>query len=224
MAQGIKLSLVGQQFGRLTVESEFPHKGRSWWNCYCNPDFKGCGTRLVVCGTSLVRGTTQSCGCLMIERGREANTIHGLWHSPTQNSYHCMLSRCLDPKDKFFHRYGGLGITICDRWLGPNGFKNFVEDMGIAPSGMTIDRYPVRTGNYEPSNCRWATQLQQQRGRSNNHYVTIGEETYCLSEWCERLGLGRDLVNTRINKQGWDPVAALTTPKSQGKRGLGKKK
>ncbi len=98
-----------------------------------------------------------------------------------------MRSRCRDPKEKLYH---GMGVRVCARWEGPSGFVNFLTDMGPRPgSNYSIDRYPNNNGNYEPSNCRWATSIQQQQNLRNNYLITWKDETYCMSEWSRRLGM-----------------------------------
>jgi len=72
-----------------------------------------------------------------------------------------MIDRCFNPDNAWYHRYGGRGITVCARWLGPQGFNNFLADMGERPAGKSIDRFPDNDGNYDPGNCRWATAQEQ---------------------------------------------------------------
>lgn len=101
--------------------------------------------------------------------------------------------RCFNVKDKYYPRYGGRGIKICDRWLT---FSNFAEDMGERPPGTTIDRIN-NDGDYEPGNCRWATIQEQCLNRSTNHKLTINGETYCLIEWSRRTGISPEVLKTR---------------------------
>lgn len=76
-----------------------------------------------------------------------------------------MIDRCFNENNAWYHRYGGRGVTICKRWLGKDGYKNFLMDMGERPPEKSIDRFPARNGNYEPGNCRWATAREQTLNR-----------------------------------------------------------
>jgi AP2 domain len=88
--------------------------------------------------------------------------------SPTIQSYYGMVQRCTNPKREKYPEYGGVGVTVCDRWLGEHGFEYFLADMGERPAGKTLDRYPNPAGNYEPSNCRWATAREQCSNQRRN--------------------------------------------------------
>lgn len=97
-----------------------------------------------------------------------------------------MRFRCYSDKCPEYHNYGGRGIIICDRWL--ESFDNFIFDMGDCPKGLSIDRIDVN-GNYEPSNCRWATRKTQAKNRRNNVYVTIDSNVYTALEFCAAYGI-----------------------------------
>lgn len=195
---GNMLQLQGQRFGKLTViarDANDKH-GRAVWRCKCD-----CGKEAAVAGFRLSCGHTQSCGCL---KGK-AHTTHGKARTTTYNSWLAMKSRCSNPNYKSFQRYGGRGITVCDRWR--ESFEAFLEDMGERPDGTTLDRVDPN-GNYCPENCRWATVNEQQNNRTSTILVTRCGRTMSVVEWCRELGKSPDSVYKRI-RRGASPEEAL---------------
>lgn len=130
-------------------------------------------------------------------------------HGPEYAAWASMIQRCTNPNSRAWSRYGGRGIKVCDRWR--ESFDAFVDDLGPRPGPYaSIDRID-NEGHYEPDNCRWATEKQQQRNKRDNLRITVGDETLTLVEWSERTGIARTTISNRIYK-GWDPAAAVTTP------------
>ncbi len=120
-----------------------------------------------------------------------------------------MNGRCTNERNKFFHNYGGRGITVCDRWR--DSFENFLADMGPRPSEQhSIDRID-NNGNYEPGNCRWATKKQQLHNLRRNHFMTFNGETLVMAEWARRIGATPQGIIARLNN-GWSDERALGTP------------
>lgn len=120
-----------------------------------------------------------------------------------------MRERCTNPNHMHFRCYGGRGIRVCDRWI--HSFPSFFSDMGRRPSPEhSLDRIDA-DGDYEPSNCRWATHAQQAASRRNVRRISIGEVTLTMAGWSVALGGEKSLVGNRI-RSGWDAVSAATTP------------
>lgn len=167
-----KISLVGNRFGRLLVVREEPPiitGGRSKTNYRVRCD---CGAETTVVGDNLRSGHTRSCGCLHQENTETANLKHGATSKGRAPEYHIwatMIQRCTNPNSERYPRYGARGIMVCDRWRfgeeGRTGFECFIQDVGWRPApDLSIDRID-NDGNYEPSNCRWATRSEQQRNK-----------------------------------------------------------
>lgn len=203
------IDLAGHAFGMLSVVSLADSRnGKAFWNCECT-----CGNLTQVAGNSLRTGNTKSCGCTRMENlhvaARIATTKHGMYGTPTYSVWQGMLARCDKPSHKSYKDYGGKGITVCSRW---RSFEPFLEDMGIRPSGLTIDRIDG-SGNYEPGNCRWATAKTQANNRHNNRLNTYQGETKTTTQWAEdpRCVVSFVTFAKRIDC-GWPIEHALTAP------------
>lgn len=132
---------------------------------------------------------------------------------PTYVSWTAMKSRCFSPSSKSYSYYGARGITVCERWMS---YESFFEDMGPRPEGKTLDRIDVN-GNYEPTNCRWATDREQKHNLRWSRNVTAFGKTQTAVEWAEETGLTADCIWGRI-KVGVPPEIALTAPAIRGMR------
>lgn len=162
-----RIDLIGRKFNRLLVLG-FSHKGKwghSYWRVRCD-----CGNEKVVENSHLKRGKIKSCGCLRGTGHNGGARQHGMSGTKIYYVWADMKKRCLHHSNKDYKYYGARGIVICERWL--SSFKNFFEDMGEIPKGLTLDRIN-NDGNYEPDNCKWATRKEQANNRRNSKVLKL---------------------------------------------------
>jgi len=203
-----KIDVVNQRFGRLFVlRDSNPVRRASGTErmsvCLCD-----CGKIKIVRNAHLKYGKILSCGC----QNRDRATKHGCSKSKEYKKWSSMISRCVNQRNPKFFIYGGRGINVCERW---KDFRNFFDDMGPCPAGMTLERMDNNLG-YCPENCQWETRKHQQRNTRRNHVLTVRGETGCLSELCEKFNIptgatGYGLVLNRL-RRGWSPERAFFEP------------
>lgn len=158
----ISPNIAGKTFGRLTAISKCRSgaSGHARWLCKCQ-----CGRTKPMRSSHLLSGVIQSCGCYREENRSRFHFIHGMARSGRVSrefkSWQGMRNRCENPKARGYQNYGGRGIKVCRRWAS---FRAFFADMGRCPPGLTLDRRN-NDGDYEPTNCRWATRAEQSRNR-----------------------------------------------------------
>lgn len=194
--------ITGRKFHKLTAVKRAGFREgakcrKSLWLCRCD-----CGRDAIVAYVELLAGATKSCGCIIGQHKR----THGATDTPEFKVWSSMHRRCTDPKVPGYPRYGGRGISVCERW---NDFANFLADVGVRPSpDHSIDRRD-NDGNYEPANCRWATRIEQSNNRRSSLAVTLHGLTKTAAEWERERGLKPGIVSRRLAK-GWDIEKALS--------------
>lgn len=182
---------VGQTFGRWTVIA--PGSGRTWI-CRCS-----CGQEKEVHHNALRSGNSRSCGCLRREtdeaRSNRATRNHVV-HKLEYQSWFAMIQRCTNPKNKGYARYGGRGIKVCERW---KTFTTFLADVGPRPTPQhTIDRFPDKDGDYEPSNVRWATPTEQANNKDATRILTVDGVSMSIAQWAKKTGISRATIQSRL--------------------------
>jgi len=216
--------VLGQKFGRLTVIEELPAIPHVDRRAICKCD---CGKIVNRVVSSLKahtkKGGTASCGCFLDEfwKTGRAHTTHGLGKPSEHTIWAKMIQRCTNENDPSYHKYGGRGIRVCDRWRW--SFGDFYADMGPRPTPQHSIERINNNGNYKPSNCRWATKKEQARNRRSSRLITVGGVRMTLAEAAEKHGLTIRQLWSRL-KLGWSLDRALSAPlKVMGHRRLQKK-
>jgi len=183
--------VAGMKINKLTLLREVRRPGvRGWfWGCKCD-----CGNEATIYSGRLRSGGAVACGCM---RRPPSRTVHGMTRTAEFKAWQNAKSRCYNEKNDVFYLYGGRGISMCERWQ--KSFENFFADMGPRPShAHSLDRIDSN-GNYEPNNCRWATDDVQNNNRSCNRFVTIGERRLTIAQASRLSGLSETTIRRRLN-------------------------
>lgn len=140
------------------------------------------------------------------------NVSHNMSYTSTYRSWGSMNTRCKNPSNHNYSKYGGRGIKVCSRWS--NSFENFYKDMGDRPDGTSLDRIN-NDGNYCKSNCRWSSPKEQSNNRRSNRLITWQNITLTLKQWTETLEVPLSRIAYRLDHV-WTVEDALFEPKSKG--------
>jgi hypothetical protein len=206
------IDMRGRRSGQLTVLERAPHTCKKvLWVARCD-----CGSVRVIQGVDVRSQRLKSCGCMKAERMRQTMTKHGhagrSGHSAIYGTWEKMRQRCRNPNNRFFAKYGGRGIDMCDEWY--ESFAAFYQDMGDKPSPRHSLGRIDNDGPYSRGNCRWETPLQQTSNRRVTITVEWSGERMTLAEAARRCGQTYALAFDRHVRDGWPLERALTEPKA----------
>lgn len=203
--------LSGKRFGKLLVlyrvnqTEDGDHA--PLWKCQCD-----CGNTVKVKSGNLMSGKTNSCGCIRREKTSLLGRSRRIY-SATEKRLHSiwidMLRRCENPSNKDFHNYGARGITVFNEWHTFEAFKVWSFENGYA-SGLSIDRINV-DGGYSPSNCRWATVMEQANNKRNTRFVNYNGEKISIANLAKKKNISYPTLLARI-KAGWNVEDAVSKP------------
>lgn len=193
----------GEKIGNATFVSEFECGDRQNRKAVFSCTY--CGAEFIAYINNIKKLHTLSCGCkasrkTAAERGFKHGCTSDLGNTTEYNTWAAMKSRCYNKGKRDYKNYGGRGIIVCERWV--NNFENFLKDMGTKPSKKhSIDRVD-NNGNYEPSNCRWATSIQQGQNKRNVIKVRFAGTEHLLKSICQQLGISFRCVYSKKHRRG----------------------
>ena len=202
--------IAGLRFNNLTAV-RFDHRdervkgGQHYWLFRCD-----CGNEVVLRKNSVTSNNTTCCADCARKRKALVNTKHGGVGTRLYREWAGIIQRCINPKDTSWERYGAKGVTVCDEWLSFPAFREWAYANGYDDS-LTIDRINPN-GNYEPSNCRWASVREQANNKQGTLWVEYGGERMQLSYWADRLGIPYHTLYDRLHRYGWSVERAFTEP------------
>lgn len=199
-------NLSGKRFGRLTAKRGIRKNGNFYWKCQCD-----CGNYTDVLPQHLKRGLICSCGCLRSETSSKTHRKHGMKQTRLYKIWTEMKGRCYNKNVPAYKNYGGRGIIVCEEWLHDfEAFYNWSISNGYKDE-LSIDRINVN-GNYEPSNCRWATYLEQANNTRANVIIEYNGKKQTIAEWAREIGINYATLQRRIKILKWDVEKAIETP------------
>lgn len=187
--------LSNQKFGKWNVITRGKNSGtHTRWICRCD-----CGAEKLIFGSNLVGEKSRQCkNC--------SNIKHGFTRSHTYSCYYSMIQRCRNPNSKFYHSYGGRGITVCEKWMN---FEGFLEDIGEIPDGLELDRINNDLG-YFPENCRLVTHKVNMNNRRNSIRISSEYQGWIVKEkashpkkyviFCKQCNLSKEVQGSHLKQ------------------------
>lgn len=218
---GKSKDITGQVFTRLTAIRPIAKRlvgsvNAVVWLCHCS-----CGKEHEAYGHTLSSGHTKSCGCLKTDVTAARNTKHGKSDTKLYSRWKLIRQRALTGSSPRAADYVERGVRLCEGW---QEYERFERDVGDrSGEGLSLERMnndvgytcgscPECSSNGWPMNVAWADATTQNNNTRRNHRITVGGETMTIAQWSRRVGVSPSLINARINKLGWTPERAVSTP------------
>lgn len=189
---------TGKRYGRLVVLKRDENKtSGTYWICQCD-----CGNIKSINTSELGGNRTKSCGCLKREiLKKQQETTHGETNTRLYSIWRAMKKRCYQPTSAGYKNYGGRGIVVCDDWVcSYENFRDWALKNGYKEN-LTLDRLN-NDGNYEPSNCRFSTYIQQANNKRTNRVLTYKNVQLTEAQWCVLTNVPKTTFRRKINKFG----------------------